>query len=186
MRRVSRFSSFASPETRTHFRVDRECLSVIKHSGLINQIVTKDNLAFLGYLRRKQCLLDQHTALRSSRTISRNHCKLTSAWPTIHHSSLLAVQSSVGPSSFFLLLYRCHVSASSRWDWVVILLVLYTGIITPYTISFLSDEDQKRTNLNAQAATRQFNRERTSIHVLVTIDVLVDVMFILDLLISFR
>jgi len=73
-----------------------------------------------------------------------------------------------------------------RWDWVVILLVLYTGIITPYTISFLSDEDQKRTNLNTQAATRQFNRERTSIHVLVIIDVLVDMMFILDIIISFR
>ncbi|CAF3677107.1 unnamed protein product [Rotaria sordida] len=72
------------------------------------------------------------------------------------------------------------------WDWVVILLVLYTGIITPYTISFLSDEDQKRTNLNTHAATRQFNRERTSIHVLVIIDVLVDFMFIFDILISFR
>jgi len=74
----------------------------------------------------------------------------------------------------------------SRWDWVVILLVLYTGIITPYTISFLSVEDQKRTNLNAHAATRQFNRERTSTHVLVIIDVLVDFMFIFDILISFR
>jgi hypothetical protein len=69
---------------------------------------------------------------------------------------------------------------------VVILLVLYTGIITPYTISFLSDEDQKRTNLNAQAATRQSNRERTSTHVLVITDVLVDMVFILDILISFR
>ena len=56
----------------------------------------------------------------------------------------------------------------------------------PYTISFLSDEDQKRNNLNAQAVTRQFNRERTSIQVLVIVDVLVDMMFILDLLISFR
>ncbi|CAF1529536.1 unnamed protein product, partial [Adineta steineri] len=72
------------------------------------------------------------------------------------------------------------------WDWVVILLVLYTGIITPYTISFLSVEDQKRTHLNAFASTRQFNRERTSIHVLVIIDVLVDFMFIFDILISFR
>ncbi len=73
-----------------------------------------------------------------------------------------------------------------RWDWVVILLVLYTGIITPYTISFLSDEDQKRTHLNTYAATRQFNRERTSIHVLVIMDVLIDFMFIFDILISFR
>ena len=68
----------------------------------------------------------------------------------------------------------------------MILLVLYTGILMPYTISFLSDEDQKRNNLNAQAVTRQFNRERTSIQVLVIVDVLVDMMFILDLLISFR
>ena len=79
---------------------------------------------------------------------------------------------------------RCFVYF--RWDWVVILLVLYTGIITPYTISFLSDEDQKRSNLNAQASTREFNRERTSTHLLVVIDVLVDTVFILDILISFR
>ncbi|CAF3118827.1 unnamed protein product, partial [Rotaria sp. Silwood2] len=38
-------------------------------------------------------------------------------------------------------------------------------IITPDTISFLSDEYQKRTNLNTHAATRQVNRERTSIRV---------------------
>ena len=73
-----------------------------------------------------------------------------------------------------------------RWDWVIILLVLYTGIITPYTISFVFDDDRKRTNLNAYAATRQFNREQTRIHVLVIIDVLVDFMFIFDILISFR
>ncbi|CAF1929855.1 unnamed protein product [Rotaria magnacalcarata] len=72
------------------------------------------------------------------------------------------------------------------WDWVIILLVLYTGIITPYTISFLSDEDQKRTNLNELPATRQFNGERTSVHVLVLTDVLVDMMFVFDILISFR
>ncbi|CAF2160816.1 unnamed protein product [Rotaria magnacalcarata] len=72
------------------------------------------------------------------------------------------------------------------WDWVIILLVLYTGIITPYTISFLSDEDQKRTNLNELPATRQFNGERTSVHVLVLTDVLVDMMFAFDILISFR
>ncbi|CAF3632096.1 unnamed protein product [Rotaria sordida] len=72
------------------------------------------------------------------------------------------------------------------WDWVIFLLVLYTGIITPYTISFLSDDDQKRTNLNALPSTRQFNRERTSIHVLIIVDVLVDMMFVFDILISFR
>jgi len=53
---------------------------------------------------------------------------------------------------------------------VVILFVLYTGIITPYTISFPSDEDQKR----------------TGVHVLVILDVLIDFMFIFDILISFR
>jgi p-aminobenzoyl-glutamate transporter AbgT len=86
----------------------------------------------------------------------------------------------------FSIVSNFYFDILSRWDWVVILLVLYTGIITPYTISFLSDEDQKRTHLNTYAATRQFNRERTSIHVLVIIDVLVDFMFIFDILISFR
>ena len=91
---------------------------------------------------------------------------------TIHHLKLCML---ISFSSNFNLLIL------SRWDWVVILLVLYTGIITPYTISFLSDDDQKRTHLNTYASTRQFNRERTSIHVLVIIDVLVDCMFIFDI-----
>ena len=36
MRRTSRFSSFASTETRLHFRIDRERLSVIDFQKLIN------------------------------------------------------------------------------------------------------------------------------------------------------
>ena len=99
----------------------------------------------------------------------------------IHHSKLC---------KFNFLFSESHLvhafESPYRWDWVVILLVLYTGIITPYTISFLSDNDQKRTHLNTYAATRQFNRERTSIHVLVIMDVLIDFMFIFDILISFR
>ncbi|CAF3870877.1 unnamed protein product [Adineta steineri] len=144
MRRPSRFSSFASVETRLHFRIDRERLSAASEESSETSSVSP----VLGSQR--------NNTAGSSRRIGERFIIL-------HYSPFKAV-----------------------WDWVVILLVLYTGIITPYTISFLSDEDQKRTNLNAQAATRQFNRERTSIHALILIDVLVDMVFILDILISFR
>jgi hypothetical protein len=45
MRRASRFSSFASSETRLHFRVDRERLSVIE--CLINELILKKKIKFI-------------------------------------------------------------------------------------------------------------------------------------------
>ena len=71
------------------------------------------------------------------------------------------------------------------WDWIVLLLVLYTAIVTPYTAAFLLNEDEKRAKLNQNAATR-FNSERTAAHPLVILDLIVDIMFLIDILISFR
>lgn len=163
MRRASRFSSFASAENRAHLRIDRERLSVIEF--LINPF-------------DKQLNLFQTASEESSET--------SSATPPLGSlgSTPGTPASSRRIGQKFIILHYSPFKAV--WDWVVILLVIYTGIITPYTISFLSDEDQKRTNLNVQAATRQVNRERTSIHILVIIDVLVDMMFMLDIIISFR
>lgn len=72
------------------------------------------------------------------------------------------------------------------WDWIVLLLVLYTAIATPYTAAFLLNEDEKRAKLNQNAATRLLNSERTGAHPLVILDLIVDVMFLVDILISFR
>lgn len=166
MRRASRFSSFASSETRIHFRIDRERLSVNKFHEIIHLKKPISSTIF------------QAQSEESSETSSAT-AALGSQTNTVGTTG-----SSRRIGQKFIILHYSPFKAV--WDWIVFLLVIYTGIITPYTISFLSDEDQKRTNLNIQAATRQFNRERTSSQVLVIIDVLVDMMFILDIIISFR
>ena len=190
MRRATPFPSFALPESRSQQRLDRPILSV--NAALLLSVIRasswrerKVSSVYLGRIGGYQWDFEHYYRIESSWQYDGNRCQFTSTRPTIHHTSLFTIQSRVSVVSTLQQIEWRWLFPSS-WDWVVILLVLYTGIITPYTISFLSDEDQKRTNLNAHASTRQFNRERTSIHVLVIIDVLIDFMFILDILISFR
>ncbi len=57
--------------------------------------------------------------------------------------------------------------------------------MTPYTAAFLLNEDEKQAKLNQNAATR-FNSEQTGAHPLVILDLIVDIMFLIDILISFR
>lgn len=55
------------------------------------------------------------------------------------------------------------------WDWIVLLLVIYTAIFTPYVAAFLLNEER----LDNDGP-------------IVIIDLIVDVMFIIDILINFR
>ena len=72
------------------------------------------------------------------------------------------------------------------WDWIILLLVIYTAIVTPYNAAFLLDAD---TTVNEAGETvrspAQTNRERYQ-EPLTIIDLIVDVMFIIDILINFR
>ncbi|XP_030630554.1 potassium voltage-gated channel subfamily H member 2a [Chanos chanos] len=62
------------------------------------------------------------------------------------------------------------------WDWVILLLVIYTAIFTPYSAAFLlSDEDE---------ATMQQCGYTCS--PLTVVDLIVDIMFIIDIIINFR
>ena len=72
------------------------------------------------------------------------------------------------------------------WDWIVLLLVLYTAVFTPYVAAFLLNEDERRAKLNQEAATRMGNAKTNQTDPLVIIDLIVDVMFIADILINFR
>ncbi|KAH9518364.1 Potassium voltage-gated channel sub H member 6 [Bulinus truncatus] len=65
------------------------------------------------------------------------------------------------------------------WDWIILLLVIYTAIFTPYAAAFLLSEEKK---LNERSATI---RERYS-EPLTIIDLIVDIMFIVDIFINFR
>ncbi|MGH0136669.1 UNVERIFIED_CONTAM: hypothetical protein FKN15_062132 [Acipenser sinensis] len=62
------------------------------------------------------------------------------------------------------------------WDWLILLLVIYTAIFTPYSAAFLLNdrEEQKR---------RECGYSCSPLNV---VDLMVDIMFIIDILINFR
>ncbi|XP_037088722.1 potassium voltage-gated channel subfamily H member 2-like [Pollicipes pollicipes] len=61
------------------------------------------------------------------------------------------------------------------WDWIVLLLVIYTAMFTPYVAAFLlSEPGQNRVN-------KKYGEDP-----IVVIDLIVDIMFIIDILINFR
>ena len=72
------------------------------------------------------------------------------------------------------------------WDWVILLLVLYTAVFTPYVAAFLLKEDETRMILNKDSSTRVKNAESNQADPLVIVDLIVDIMFIADILINFR
>ncbi|GLH12707.1 Uncharacterized protein GBIM_17413, partial [Gryllus bimaculatus] len=64
----------------------------------------------------------------------------------------------------------------AAWDWIILLLVIYTAIFTPYVAAFLLNESD-------------FNFKKTKKYAedpIVVIDLIVDVTFIIDILINFR
>ncbi|XP_056599168.1 potassium voltage-gated channel subfamily H member 2a [Triplophysa dalaica] len=62
------------------------------------------------------------------------------------------------------------------WDWVILLLVIYTAIFTPYSAAFLlSDEEE--------AAMQSCGYSCSPLNV---VDLIVDIMFVVDIVINFR
>lgn len=58
------------------------------------------------------------------------------------------------------------------WDWIILLLVIYTAIFTPYVAAFLLREET--------------NRKARFTEPLEIVDLIVDIMFIVDIIINFR
>ncbi|XP_076859012.1 voltage-gated inwardly rectifying potassium channel KCNH7 isoform X2 [Brachyhypopomus gauderio] len=62
------------------------------------------------------------------------------------------------------------------WDWLILLLVIYTAIFTPYSAAFLlNDRDEQKRRLCGYSCSP-----------LNVVDLMVDIMFIIDILINFR
>ena len=61
------------------------------------------------------------------------------------------------------------------WDWLILILVIYTAIFTPYVAAFLLNEKKRKDDVHS--------RYRDPLTI---IDLIVDVMFIIDILINFR
>lgn len=72
------------------------------------------------------------------------------------------------------------------WDWIILVLVLYTAVFTPYSAAFLLNEEETRIRLNQEAATREKNTETNKADLLVIVDLIVDLVFMTDILINFR
>ncbi|VDP13055.1 unnamed protein product [Soboliphyme baturini] len=60
------------------------------------------------------------------------------------------------------------------WDWIILLLVIYTAIFTPYVAAFLLREES--------LSKRQYKYSDP----LEVVDLIVDIMFIIDIIINFR
>lgn len=79
--------------------------------------------------------------------------------------------------------HRCtllHYSPfKAAWDWIILLLVIYTAIFTPYAAAFLLSEEKFNKSKTTSIQTRYSEP-------LTIIDLIVDIMFIIDIFINFR
>uniref|UniRef100_A0A3P8TKY9 Potassium voltage-gated channel subfamily H member 7 n=1 Tax=Amphiprion percula TaxID=161767 RepID=A0A3P8TKY9_AMPPE len=62
------------------------------------------------------------------------------------------------------------------WDWLILLLVIYTAILTPYSAAFLLNDQEEQRRLECGYSCSPLN----------VVDLMVDIMFIIDILINFR
>uniref|UniRef100_A0A8C6T6Q4 Ion transport domain-containing protein n=1 Tax=Neogobius melanostomus TaxID=47308 RepID=A0A8C6T6Q4_9GOBI len=62
------------------------------------------------------------------------------------------------------------------WDWLILLLVIYTAILTPYSAAFLLNETEEQSIQSCGYHCSPLN----------VVDLIVDIMFIIDIVINFR
>ncbi|KAK3557006.1 hypothetical protein QTP70_022899 [Hemibagrus guttatus] len=62
------------------------------------------------------------------------------------------------------------------WDWLILLLVIYTAIFTPYSAAFLLNDPEEKKRRVCGYSCNPLN----------VVDLIVDIMFIVDILINFR
>lgn len=62
------------------------------------------------------------------------------------------------------------------WDWLILLLVIYTAILTPYSAAFLLNNEEEPPVQNCVYSCSPLN----------VVDLIVDIMFIIDIVINFR
>lgn len=72
------------------------------------------------------------------------------------------------------------------WDWITLLLVVYTAFSTPYITAFLLHDDYSKAKRNLNPSLRSYNARANTVDPLVIVDVIIDLMFLIDILINFR
>ena len=72
------------------------------------------------------------------------------------------------------------------WDWLVLALVTYTAVVTPYMASFVLAMDEEKEQMNNETTTKSTTNNYAYNDPLVIVDYVVDIMFIIDIFINFR
>uniref|UniRef100_A0A6I8Q228 Potassium channel, voltage-gated eag-related subfamily H, member 6 n=1 Tax=Xenopus tropicalis TaxID=8364 RepID=A0A6I8Q228_XENTR len=62
------------------------------------------------------------------------------------------------------------------WDWLILLLVIYTAVFTPYSAAFLLNDQEEESSWECGYSCNPLN----------IVDLIVDIMFIVDIIINFR
>ncbi|KAJ8284321.1 hypothetical protein COCON_G00031710 [Conger conger] len=99
-----------------------------------------------------------------------------------HHGQVLSLGADVLPE-YKLQAPRIHKWTilhyspfKAVWDWIILLLVLYTAVFTPYSAAFLLNEQEDERRRTCGYTCNPLN----------VVDLVVDIMFIIDILINFR
>ncbi|XP_009982247.1 PREDICTED: potassium voltage-gated channel subfamily H member 2-like, partial [Tauraco erythrolophus] len=76
------------------------------------------------------------------------------------------------------------------WDWLILLLVIYTAIFTPYSAAFLLHEQEEAQRHHCGYSCSPLHVVDLIVDIMVitlnVVDLIVDIMFIIDILINFR
>lgn len=118
-------------------------------------------------------------------SVSREGHHQVSAAAVLRTLSLTEAMRSAGRNVPFCIILH-YSPFKAVWDWITFLLVLYTAVVTPYVAAFLLTEQSQRRKDNKDPTMRLVNGTMTSVDPLVILDLLVDIMFIADILINFR
>ncbi|MEQ2161088.1 Potassium voltage-gated channel subfamily H member 6, partial [Goodea atripinnis] len=120
---------------------------------------------------------DEDPAIRSpeSRSLSTPRMELLSPPQGKEHSQNVTEKvTQVPETTWWILLHYSPFKAF--WDWIILLLVLYTAVFTPYSAAFLLDEHGNLRQRRCGYTCNPLN----------VVDLMVDVMFIVDIVINFR
>ncbi|XP_059149754.1 potassium voltage-gated channel subfamily H member 7-like isoform X2 [Physella acuta] len=127
---------------------------------------------------------DRHSIDKTKETtISRPQLERDGSDRSLEQMAMVPSRMSRDRSKWIILHYSPFKAV---WDWVILLLVLYTAVFTPYAAAFLLKEDEIRMKLNMAPGSRNTNADTIRIDPLVIVDLMVDLMFIADILINFR
>ncbi|VEL24975.1 unnamed protein product [Protopolystoma xenopodis] len=84
---------------------------------------------------------------------------------------------------------RHYGPIKALWDWLILLMVLYTAVTTPYMAAFVLYDAKKKKHVQPETSLSRFSFSSSSSsngNVLQIPNVIVDVTFIIDILVNFR